>query len=337
MYRGSVSDRFAMSHPRVCLQRAVQQLKETCGPEKGQQYWDALRRFLLAKLSKREFDFIVRDRLGVENLHLHNSLIKAILVNAQSGQPAPSAPLNIFTRTEHARRPRIRSAQLKKKELEKLKHKRKHKHRELPVDADPPTPKDTSPQLAERTKEPKRKRRVASDKNEFPVARDDHVEERKKDPVNKRSRVAPKTHGAAANAPPRSPVWHASRTTGTPSLRPRHSYSGMPEVEPTEISYEVRQHAQGIGMNVTQDSIDYMRYAVHEYLNRIVDACRIARAEHPEQEGEAISLLDLRRAMLELDGIIPPWIMAKLDLALSAGQTSGLSFDSDSPLLNQCA
>eukprot|EP00656_Telonema_subtile_P006197 TRINITY_DN12849_c0_g1_i1.p1 TRINITY_DN12849_c0_g1~~TRINITY_DN12849_c0_g1_i1.p1 ORF type:complete len:297 (-),score=56.18 TRINITY_DN12849_c0_g1_i1:202-1092(-) len=281
-----------MGHPRMDVQGIIQQLRTAMGAEKGTLYWDTLRRFLLSKLSKREFDHLVVPLLGPEHIPLHNSLIQAILVNAQSGRPAPTTVLTTFSRTEHAKRPR---AGLKhKKEL-------KHKHRQ-----EVSRPSDVEPRKSEElVKEHKRKRRAIPCKpeatNGTPPVQDPGglVEERIKKP---RVGLPPSSHKVVGGAGARS----------CSSLKPRHSYSGMMELEPTEVAYGVRQHVASIGMNTTQESVDYLRYAMQEYVNRIIDACRVTQAEQPAGTDDVIRLPDLHRAVPELSAVLPPWNLAKL-------------------------
>lgn len=276
-----------MGHPRVEVQGIIQQLRNAMGHEKGTLYWDALRRFLLAKLSKREFDHVVIPLLGTQNIQLHNSLIQAILVNAQSGRPAPTSPLTIFSRTEHKKRPRGTMSKQKKEGL-------KHKHRDSRPQND--VLKHTHQQpLEEPGKEHKRKRRALLCKPELngQLGREGlYGEERPK-----KTRVLKHSPGVAG-----------ARSVCT--ARPKHSYTGMVELEPTEVAYGVRQHVASIGMNTTQESVDYLRYAMHEYVNKILDACKAAQPQGL-QDG-ILRLPDLHRAVGELRSVFPPWNVAKL-------------------------
>eukprot|EP01136_Pigoraptor_vietnamica_P040519 Opistho-1_new@12515 len=52
-------------------------------------YWESLRSFTKARLSKGELDRRAKECLGDGNVSLHNEFIRAILVNAQSTQPPP--------------------------------------------------------------------------------------------------------------------------------------------------------------------------------------------------------------------------------------------------------
>jgi len=47
-------------------------------------YWEQLRKYVQAKLSKKELEHFVRNLLGDEHLYLHNLFIQAILTNARS-------------------------------------------------------------------------------------------------------------------------------------------------------------------------------------------------------------------------------------------------------------
>eukprot|EP01137_Pigoraptor_chileana_P015162 Opistho-2@70763 len=52
-------------------------------------YWESLRNFTRARLTKGELDKRAKACLGDSNVSLHNEFIRAILVNAQSTQPPP--------------------------------------------------------------------------------------------------------------------------------------------------------------------------------------------------------------------------------------------------------
>jgi len=71
----------------------LSELKEHLGnilKENASQYWECLRKYTQAKLSKWELDSYARAVLGEENVPLHNEFIKAILLNALVGPPAGS-------------------------------------------------------------------------------------------------------------------------------------------------------------------------------------------------------------------------------------------------------
>lgn len=90
----------------------------------------------------------------------------------------------------------------------------------------------------------------------------------------------------------------------------------MIDLEPTEVAYEVRQHVASIGMNVTQDSVDYLRFAMQATVNRVIDACKVAQLEHPEARNGVVTISDLQRALADLQecprGGLPSWLLTKL-------------------------
>lgn len=282
-----------MGHPRMEVQGVIQQLRDAMGQEKGTLYWDALRRFLLSKLSKREFDHIVLQQLGPENIGLHNRLIQVVLVNAQSGRPAPTTQLSIFQRTEHKKRPRVMLKQKKHNVLHKHKHR---EHRTCKTDGDSHK-RFRHLSHDEQTKEHKRKRRALLNPHE---GRDTSSHEHSLGDERKKER-----RGVL-----KSPSQNHVRASST--MRPRHTYTDMVELEPTEVAYEVRQHVASIGMGVTQESVDYLRYAMQEYVNRILDACRAVKNDNPGQHNGVITMPDLHNATDELRQLFPPWIISKL-------------------------
>eukprot|EP00658_Telonema_sp_P-2_P040332 TRINITY_DN2884_c0_g1_i1.p1 TRINITY_DN2884_c0_g1~~TRINITY_DN2884_c0_g1_i1.p1 ORF type:complete len:289 (+),score=29.62 TRINITY_DN2884_c0_g1_i1:317-1183(+) len=277
-----------MGHPRVEVQPLIQRLSEIMGRERGTLYWDGLRRFLLAKLSKREFDHIVMQQLGVEHIGLHNNLIQGILVNAQSGRPAPTTPLSIFTRTEHKKRPRVMLKQKKDSLRVKGHHRDYRPQNEGRKHSLSLTPEDR--------KERGRKKRMLG-KSDSVLRESSFSDDRKRD-RNKGTGVL------------KMPLHNNVRTHT--SMRPRHTYTGMIDLEPPEVAYEVRQHVASIGMNVTQEGVDYVRYAAQEYVNRLIDACRTVQDEDPDQRDGVIRLHDLNRAVEELRPSLPPWSISKL-------------------------
>ena len=68
---------------RVNLKTLGDRLGRALGAERHEQYMGALRNYLTAKLSKKEFEGKVGTILGAENIYLHNSLIGALLHNAR--------------------------------------------------------------------------------------------------------------------------------------------------------------------------------------------------------------------------------------------------------------
>eukprot|EP01112_Ceratiomyxa_fruticulosa_P014814 TRINITY_DN428_c0_g1_i2.p1 TRINITY_DN428_c0_g1~~TRINITY_DN428_c0_g1_i2.p1 ORF type:complete len:332 (-),score=79.57 TRINITY_DN428_c0_g1_i2:426-1421(-) len=78
----------------------VKQLKDrlfAALKENATQYWATLKRFLLAKLSKKELETYARQVLGDENLWLHNAFLRSILFNARHAAPPPTLPLALQT------------------------------------------------------------------------------------------------------------------------------------------------------------------------------------------------------------------------------------------------
>lgn len=280
-----------MGHPRVDIQGIMQQLRDAVGHERGKQYWDALRRFLLAKLSKREFDHIVLTQLGTEHIGLHNSLIQAVLVNAESGHRAPEKPLSVFSRVEVKKRPNNR-VHLKQKKATP------HKVRKYQM-------LDQSPGVPDNRKHPLQLSST-EDKRE--------AKRKKRSVLGKPDSLRSDRRGGTRS--PAEPRMGGSRVAANSSLRPRHSYSGLVELEPTEVAYEVRQQVASIGMNVTQESVEYLRFAMQATVNRIIDACTLSQVEHSQAKNRVITLVDLERSMADLTEFpgrgLPPWLLSKL-------------------------
>lgn len=55
--------------------------------EKSTTYWQVLRKFIQAKLTKHEFDEFARVSLGPNHLYLHNTFILSIISNANCSNP----------------------------------------------------------------------------------------------------------------------------------------------------------------------------------------------------------------------------------------------------------
>ena len=56
-----------MLETRIDLTEQKLRLFSHLGPVKSKTYWDTLKKFLIAKLSKREFDIITRDLLDKDD------------------------------------------------------------------------------------------------------------------------------------------------------------------------------------------------------------------------------------------------------------------------------
>lgn len=67
---------------KINLSELKDRLVKKLGPERSNQYFDYLKRFLSLKLSKNEFDKACLRTIGRDNLTLHNELIRSILKNA---------------------------------------------------------------------------------------------------------------------------------------------------------------------------------------------------------------------------------------------------------------
>lgn len=66
------------------------QVERKLGRSKAEEYFDLLKRFLSLKITKSDFDKLCLDKLGRENLPLHNHLIKSIISNAYLSKTPPS-------------------------------------------------------------------------------------------------------------------------------------------------------------------------------------------------------------------------------------------------------
>eukprot|EP00164_Ancoracysta_twista_P003955 GFYU01005306.1.p1 GENE.GFYU01005306.1~~GFYU01005306.1.p1 ORF type:complete len:315 (+),score=65.09 GFYU01005306.1:209-1153(+) len=86
---------------RVDLFAVKNRLSAVLGESKQKQYWDLLRKYMLARYSKVELDIGARKLLGSTNISLHNLFIKSIIHNARhprlpetpkSQQPASQFP-----------------------------------------------------------------------------------------------------------------------------------------------------------------------------------------------------------------------------------------------------
>ncbi|KAF2075451.1 hypothetical protein CYY_003232 [Polysphondylium violaceum] len=82
---------FGASVERIDLVPLKKQL-ELVLKENSEAYWDWIRKFFAAKLSKIELDYYVKLYISENNLHLHNSFFKAILQNALYAKTPP--PIN---------------------------------------------------------------------------------------------------------------------------------------------------------------------------------------------------------------------------------------------------
>jgi len=78
-----------MRNQRVDLFEIKNSLQAALG-DNADLYWNSLRNFTLAKLTKSEFDSNARAALGEDNIPLHNYLIAAILHNAHCSQLPPN-------------------------------------------------------------------------------------------------------------------------------------------------------------------------------------------------------------------------------------------------------
>lgn len=277
---------------RVDVQAIMEQLRDKIGQERGKLYWDALRQFLLAKLSKREFDHIVITQLGTEHIGLHNCLIQAVLVNAKSGQAPPEKQLTVFTRMEVKKRNNRVHIKPKKSTPQKV---RKYHM----LDQGAIQPANNKHSLAVSGLEDKRDRK-----------------KRKQPVLGKQDTLRPDRRGSTRSPAETSRMAGTHSTASNSALWPRHKYSGMIDLEPTEVAYEVRQHVASIGMNVTQDSVDYLRFAMQATVNRVIDACKVAQLEHPEARNGVVTISDLQRALADLQecprGGLPSWLLTKL-------------------------
>lgn len=65
------------------------QIEKKIGPERSERYFFYLAEFLGRKLEKREFDKLCCSAIGVENVSLHNNLLKAVLTNARQATLPP--------------------------------------------------------------------------------------------------------------------------------------------------------------------------------------------------------------------------------------------------------
>ncbi|XP_078434500.1 uncharacterized protein LOC144705603 [Wolffia australiana] len=97
---------------RANLRDLRSQMAAKIGPDRAQRYFRHLGRFLVQKLRKPEFEALCVETLGLENVGLHNSLLRSILYNASRAKlpakKAPSGPSPLPRRSssqEHDRRP----------------------------------------------------------------------------------------------------------------------------------------------------------------------------------------------------------------------------------------
>lgn len=65
------------------------QIVKRIGPERALRYFDCINNYFSRRLGKIEFDKLCSSAIGVENLCLHNNLVKAIVFNAVHGTPPP--------------------------------------------------------------------------------------------------------------------------------------------------------------------------------------------------------------------------------------------------------
>lgn len=72
--------------PRVDLNPIKDRLKLVL-KDQASHYWELLRKFVQAKLSKKEFDYLAKGILGEDHVPLHNLLIRSILSNARCAFP----------------------------------------------------------------------------------------------------------------------------------------------------------------------------------------------------------------------------------------------------------
>jgi hypothetical protein len=72
--------------PRVDLASIKNRLQAVL-KDKGNTYWQYLRKYVQAKLSKKELDYYARSLLGEDNIWLHNTFIRSILINARCPFP----------------------------------------------------------------------------------------------------------------------------------------------------------------------------------------------------------------------------------------------------------
>lgn len=68
--------------------RARDGLLASLGESRAGRYWQTLRAFIVARLSKRELDAFLREALNADQLRLHNALIGAIIGNAARTLPS---------------------------------------------------------------------------------------------------------------------------------------------------------------------------------------------------------------------------------------------------------
>jgi len=90
-------DSFLFNHryfPRHNSQDMKRAIESAMGSEKAAVYFDLLRRFLSAKLSKWELDYMFRDEIGPEYVPVHNDFLTKILYNARCHELPPSARRN---------------------------------------------------------------------------------------------------------------------------------------------------------------------------------------------------------------------------------------------------
>ncbi|XP_042972812.1 uncharacterized protein LOC122304617 isoform X1 [Carya illinoinensis] len=65
-------------------------IERKVGRPKAEEYFDLLKRFLSLKISKSDFDKLCIDKIGRENVRLHNHLIRSIISNAFLSKTPPS-------------------------------------------------------------------------------------------------------------------------------------------------------------------------------------------------------------------------------------------------------
>ncbi|XP_076919455.1 uncharacterized protein LOC143580253 [Bidens hawaiensis] len=76
------------------------QMEGNLGVQKSEKYFNLLTRYLSLKLGKSEFDKLCIRLIGRDNIHLHNELIKAIIVNvAVCNTPPPKKVKHIHPLT----------------------------------------------------------------------------------------------------------------------------------------------------------------------------------------------------------------------------------------------
>ncbi|KAG2719744.1 hypothetical protein I3760_02G004400 [Carya illinoinensis] len=65
-------------------------IERSLGHQKAEEYFDLLKRFLSLKISKSNFDKLCINKIGRENVYLHNHLIRSIISNACLSKIPPS-------------------------------------------------------------------------------------------------------------------------------------------------------------------------------------------------------------------------------------------------------